>query len=457
MARIKIEDLPVGEDLTPEQEEQIFGAGFRTYRPMFEALEARELMTAGLQRPVIPPSDGHVRTLRNDHQPIVDFSKSHLVEADSRQVYRTAEKFLKDTIIGSGPADGRFSNRWTLSNRVEQSKVVVVGDQIKLTFNVWYGAQGAPCQVQLNFQGKIAGGVQAYELVGAGLHNWKGVGAIGSQFEEVAKDNFKSKVGKIECFRFDQDRVGRDLAGRVASICHDMYFFRNDKLSFDGCQARDGGLTVFVKLPDSRLQLDFNYIGQQGQRDGFQLHNVERWNWWGSNGWNRVDLDPNIANALKGVATTDSFRQMLDGKRFADEHLKTIVDKASGFRGQTADGWRNGNVSATVERVEKTDEGIKVIFKLHVNMQYKHDTGVKPDVVSFVGVSLKFDGVSNGLSRYTCTGVDHNFNVDWRGQPRKADYNYENVFGLSDAALKQEFAKYSYTQASPDYVVQQPK
>ena len=73
MARIKIDDLPVAENLTPEQEEQIQGAGLRSFRPTLESLEGREMMDAGLghglQPPVLRPAVGgagqvgHVRLL----------------------------------------------------------------------------------------------------------------------------------------------------------------------------------------------------------------------------------------------------------------------------------------------------------------------------------------------------------------------------------------------------------
>jgi hypothetical protein len=43
MERIKIEDLPPVESLTPEELEEVFGAGLRLYKPMFEALEAHEM------------------------------------------------------------------------------------------------------------------------------------------------------------------------------------------------------------------------------------------------------------------------------------------------------------------------------------------------------------------------------------------------------------------------------
>jgi len=48
MARIRIDDLPLGENLTPEQEELIHGSGRRTFRPTLESLENREMMDAGL-------------------------------------------------------------------------------------------------------------------------------------------------------------------------------------------------------------------------------------------------------------------------------------------------------------------------------------------------------------------------------------------------------------------------
>jgi hypothetical protein len=77
MARIEIEDLPVGEPLTPEQEELLFGAGFRPFRPMFEALEAREMMDAAIGHALMAPMPqsggaapqfGHVRMLASDFQ-----------------------------------------------------------------------------------------------------------------------------------------------------------------------------------------------------------------------------------------------------------------------------------------------------------------------------------------------------------------------------------------------------
>jgi Raf kinase inhibitor-like YbhB/YbcL family protein len=45
MARIRIDDLPVAEELTPEQEALLLGAGLKSFRPTLESLEAREVPT----------------------------------------------------------------------------------------------------------------------------------------------------------------------------------------------------------------------------------------------------------------------------------------------------------------------------------------------------------------------------------------------------------------------------
>jgi hypothetical protein len=76
MARIRIDDLPPGEPLSPEQEELLFGAGFQPFRPMFEALEAREMMDAAIGQVLMSPLPhagagpqfGHVRMLASNTQ-----------------------------------------------------------------------------------------------------------------------------------------------------------------------------------------------------------------------------------------------------------------------------------------------------------------------------------------------------------------------------------------------------
>jgi hypothetical protein len=77
MARIEIKDLPVGENLSPEQEALLLGAGFRPFHPTFEALEAREMMDAAIGHALLAPLSqsggaapqlGHTRILASDFQ-----------------------------------------------------------------------------------------------------------------------------------------------------------------------------------------------------------------------------------------------------------------------------------------------------------------------------------------------------------------------------------------------------
>ena len=56
--RIRVADLSVAEDLTPEQEALIAGAGLRSFRPTLEPLETREVMSANFgEAPVVPPAN----------------------------------------------------------------------------------------------------------------------------------------------------------------------------------------------------------------------------------------------------------------------------------------------------------------------------------------------------------------------------------------------------------------
>src|SRR5262245_698231 len=102
MARIKIEDLPVAEDLTPEQEELILGAGLRSFRPTLEALEGREMMDAGLGRsllpPVVPPDRAPAQTRHPQVAPQGQ-QQSNFAQADAREITRVADNFLLHKII----------------------------------------------------------------------------------------------------------------------------------------------------------------------------------------------------------------------------------------------------------------------------------------------------------------------------------------------------------------------
>src|SRR5262245_1492825 len=107
MARIEIEDLPVADNLTPEQEELIQGAGPRSFRPTLEALEGREMMDAGLghglQLPVALPASGgadpagQVRLLT----PTTDVSQAGMYRALA-QLEALDGREMRDAGLGHG-------------------------------------------------------------------------------------------------------------------------------------------------------------------------------------------------------------------------------------------------------------------------------------------------------------------------------------------------------------------
>jgi RTX calcium-binding nonapeptide repeat (4 copies) len=84
MARIRIDDLPVAEDLTPEQEALIQGAGLKSFRPSLEALEDRQLMAAGITLAAatgVLTIEGSNAAERADVKVVNDVSGSRMVQA----------------------------------------------------------------------------------------------------------------------------------------------------------------------------------------------------------------------------------------------------------------------------------------------------------------------------------------------------------------------------------------
>src|SRR5262245_29271357 len=64
MSRIRIEDLPVGENLSPEERERLFGAGRGSFRPTIETLEGREMYAANLSSALSPALLASAQTAR---------------------------------------------------------------------------------------------------------------------------------------------------------------------------------------------------------------------------------------------------------------------------------------------------------------------------------------------------------------------------------------------------------
>jgi phosphatidylethanolamine-binding protein (PEBP) family uncharacterized protein len=127
MTRIRIDDLPVAENLTPEQEELIQGAGRKSFRPRLESLEDREV--PAVLAPNIDLHNGTLtltgRILHSTNQASVWYDNgavkvsvnglNHATIADPRSISRIVyvgseapDKFTNNTIIPS-----QFANMGT--------------------------------------------------------------------------------------------------------------------------------------------------------------------------------------------------------------------------------------------------------------------------------------------------------------------------------------------------------
>src|SRR5262249_32021546 len=247
MARIKIEALRPG-------------ARPRSFRPSLEGLEDRQLLASHMAAALLvsnPPAldPAYVGQLTpgagHDLRPrlMQDQQLTNSVQADRAKVVSEAERFLKEHIIGDGLANGRMSNRWGLSkdSRLSISKVEVVGQEIKVSFEVYYRNETDPCRVQLNFAGKNEGGAKVYRLVGAGLHDYKysiltPFGDPGA-FEAVAKELFNNKMGgKIECHRFDETT----FANNVVRQAEKLYGVKEGTFQKNFVERIDGGFKVLM-------------------------------------------------------------------------------------------------------------------------------------------------------------------------------------------------------------------
>jgi hypothetical protein len=328
MVRIRIENLPTVENLTQDELEQIFGAGLRSFKPTFDALENRALMTAGLRGAVVPtlvapsnpatPNVAHVREINPviANRANVDMSKMFDVETDKgpprgtllqgtqnqgwspkqdvATVKEQGTRFLKDFVI-----EDYNKNRWMLRTELlECTKTEVIGNDIKLTFRVnYYQLNTNFCRVELTFTKVRHYGFETlYGLKSAGLHDFEKKTAFGDAgaFEGVAKTLFKNKYGDhITIHNYDEAAVGKSLTAAVQQLGN------LGKFDFDGAEGREGGLRVWAKLADgTRVEMSFDYHGREGTQHVFKLVDVARFQWNGYQ-WNKLDLGGINGDQLK--------------------------------------------------------------------------------------------------------------------------------------------------------------
>ena len=152
MARIRIEDQPVAEDLTAEQEELIVGAGLKSFRPTLEGLEDRQLLASHLagSLPVAPPvlDPAHVGlrefTADGDHVAGTLLMQGQRLAAEPYDVSKDGDSICIQ-------ARDRFEwevvaelNIWGLREGASATWEKVSGDCIRVSIQFKYRIGGGP-------------------------------------------------------------------------------------------------------------------------------------------------------------------------------------------------------------------------------------------------------------------------------------------------------------------------
>jgi hypothetical protein len=395
------------------------------------------------------------------------------VQGDKEYVTQRAEKFLKDNIIEGG------TNRWLLRESVGHNEPKVNGDQIQVSFNVLYGRFGqshGTCQVNFIFQGKNTGGVKQYDLVGAGLHNWEGATPIGAQFEAVAKELFKSKVGTIDCNRFDQNT----FANNVVRQAEKMYGAKEGTYVFNKAERIDGGIRILMytdnnpfnpkshwkegadtpgrgelwltfKYDDAKLSKGFLTLSEIRQGYHYQQPHIDHGPFGESVTFSPAWQDTGDANVQARMQGAKWWTGV-DHDAAADAAATAVSERAGRQFGENVLQWfswqgrwnrdirfETGPIIGKVESINASPNGVSVTLWLQRDGHFKADTGINPTLGMRVTFDLKYEGQVNGQHQYNLVDLKPVDCTDWKGHDRGAvDLS---AFATTANELKAAFAQ----------------
>jgi hypothetical protein len=199
MARIRNEDLPVAEGLTPEQEELIQGAGLKSVRPKLEGLEDRQLMASHLAAtlPVPAPAPGPEAVRLGQFltappggaglqgQPPAG---QDYILGDAAKIALQAKERLEQYVINNGlnPWGLQIVTMLNIGPTTENTVTVYVnfsygsGDDLKIGL----------VQIDCTYQGFGPGGSRHYDATSISLPMYQGPARVG--LLEAIKGEFKS-------------------------------------------------------------------------------------------------------------------------------------------------------------------------------------------------------------------------------------------------------------------------
>jgi len=414
--RIKIEDLPVTENLTPEQEEQVEGAGLRSRRLSLEGLEDRQLMASHLAAalPVPPPAlgpalVGQVHTLGSSRL-------GAAYESDASKVLGQARDIMYKEIIKRG------SNLWGLGVRtMNGEKVEQVGNTITITFDL--NDRKGPCKAVLKFEGSINGATSTFSLKEAKLEGYHGLGIVGGLFEGAVKGRFANGI-KTE--RFDATYF-KDNAIKIAEQLTGKSGFK-----VNGFVGIENGTVLSLDTGRGELRLTWKYDYTLGGASFLKLSEVyDSTNQFG----------PGVKQALMDARWWTSARNLGAGaNKFGQDVVKYFQGrpcKDSAFVNAS-----DIKANYTVVLDEKGD-GATVYVELERAVTYKDNTDIDQRVQLVLTFKLKYDGVTHSFSLKEAVQVQDQSTWKKDGQDHVRKQIDLKVFGTSDLELNQKFEKHS--------------
>ena len=225
MARIQIEDLSTVESMTYEELAQLFGAGRPTFKPTFDALEAREVMDTGKEAALpglaglanVDAPASHVREMGSTAGSMVDYAAlDHTVTTTARGAAPQAGGV--QTVLTTAKQDAEFVKN-EVARLIEQKLIrqlpslagaklsgreatVFSENSICLDFKIkcsgWnWGAVGGRSEytgtMRIHTVATWVGGVKVYKLGNQSLYNFEHSPQMKSEIVGRAMDSIVAK------------------------------------------------------------------------------------------------------------------------------------------------------------------------------------------------------------------------------------------------------------------------
>lgn len=432
MTRIRIEDLAPVEDLTPQEMEELFGAGRFSFRPTFEALEAREMMDAGIGHAVMPrlavpeaPQATHMRSMAPSSDlgmeaMVKTLAKSQLGASygnDAATVQGKVNDILVNQIIQRA-----HQNRWWIMSDNTSGSVTQSGNKIEFTTTARESTLSSETKrfnIKITLEGSIHGATTTWKVTEAHFEGYKG--GLGGDFDKVAKDYINGR-NNIQTERFDATFL-KNNSLRIAEQLTNAKPGSYTAVVFTGIQ----GGTRLIAYTDNNahlpvtgdpahhpgrgeVHLDWKYDYSQAGGPFLQLAEYKTGFYYktsanGANQW---------------YDTTDAgMKQNFLAQRWWTSAINPDAAKqqGAGALGNSLADWFKGKgclnselINATAIQAKVlpptfTQDGMSVQVELTRSSGYKGDSDLRVDMKVTLTIHMKLDGVDpSGKATFTRVG-----------------------------------------------------